>query len=208
MYLKLAKFVFLIAIVWSQAVSAEIFKYEDARGNLYFTDKPMKGSAYRLLWRSGPSRSTHRSRINTAATEENRRKYSALIDRVARQENIRPALLHAVVRAESAYDPNALSRKGAMGLMQLMPMTAKRLGVSDSWDPEQNLRGGARYLSELLGIFDNDLKLTLAAYNAGENAVMKYGNQIPPYPETQDYVIKVLNFFEEHSLSGKYPTLR
>jgi soluble lytic murein transglycosylase-like protein len=197
------KSVFLLAaLIGSQNLYAEIFKYEDSRGNLYFTDRPMKGKAYRLLWRSGPDRSSGRSRINTSATDKNRKLYSSLIDEVARQANLRPALLHAVVRAESSYDPKALSRKGAMGLMQLMPDTAKRFGVSDSWDPEQNLRAGARYLSELLDMFGNDLQLALAAYNAGENAVIKYGNQIPPYPETQQYVTKVQDFFQEHSQSG------
>ncbi|MCB1903858.1 MAG: lytic transglycosylase domain-containing protein, partial [Gammaproteobacteria bacterium] len=92
-----------------------------------------------------------------------------------------------------------LSKKGARGLMQLMPGTADRYGVNDSWDPEQNLDGGARYLRDLLDMFDQDLKLAVAAYNAGENAVKKYGNKIPPYPETVQYVRKVVTFYQTGS---------
>jgi soluble lytic murein transglycosylase-like protein len=113
---------------------------------------------------------------------------------IARQHDLYPELLHAVIRTESAYNPAALSSAGAVGLMQLMPGTAKRYGVPDIWDPVENLRGGARYLRDLLDLFGNDLRLALAAYNAGENAVIKYGNRIPPYPETQRYVRKVLQF--------------
>jgi soluble lytic murein transglycosylase-like protein len=100
-----------------------------------------------------------------------------------------------VVQAESAYNSKAVSTAGAMGLMQLMPATAERYGVADVWDPRQNLNGGARYLRDLLDMFKNNLKLALAAYNAGESAVMKYGNRIPPYPETQNYVRKVIDFY-------------
>jgi soluble lytic murein transglycosylase-like protein len=174
--------------------TAEIYKYEDRSGNLYFTDSPMKGVSYTLLWRSGNDpRFGSYSRIDIAGMKQNRKRLSPLIDRVARREQVHPGLLHAVVRAESAYDSRALSRKGAQGLMQLMPATARRFGVRDSWDPEQNLVGGARYLKILKKMFDDDLELVLAAYNAGENAVRKYGNQIPPFPETRDYVRKVIS---------------
>ena len=122
-----------------------------------------------------------------------------MIEKVAQRTNLKPELLHAVVRAESAYDPKALSKKGARGLMQLMPATADRYGVNDSWDPEQNLDGGARYLRDLLDMFDQNLKLAVAAYNAGENAVKKYGNTIPPYPETRQYVRKVVTFYQAGS---------
>jgi soluble lytic murein transglycosylase-like protein len=105
-----------------------------------------------------------------------------------------PELLHAVIRAESAYQPNALSHAGACGLMQLMPATAARFRVRNIWDPAENIEGGATYLRFLMDLFDNDLRLALAGYNAGENAVKRYGNQIPPYPETQNYVRKVLQF--------------
>ena len=183
-------------------VSAEIYKYMDREGNVYLTDRPMKRSqGFDLLWRSGndPFYSSNYSRINLKALDLNKARYSDMIEKVARRSNLNPELLHAVVRAESAYDPNALSKKGARGLMQLMPDTADRYGVGNSWDPEQNLDGGARYLRDLLDMFDQDLKLAIAAYNAGENAVRKYGNKIPPYPETRQYVRKVVTFYRAGS---------
>ena len=102
-----------------------------------------------------------------------------------------------MVTAESAYDPVAVSSAGAVGLMQLMPGTAERYGVRNRRDPRQNVLGGVRYLRDLLVQFD-DLTLALAAYNAGENAVIRYGNRIPPYPETQNYVRKVLTFYRDY----------
>ena len=108
-----------------------------------------------------------------------------------------------MVRAESAYRSDAVSSKGAVGLMQLMPGTAERYGVTDRRDPAQNLRGGTEYLRDLLQMFDNDLQLALAAYNAGENAVIKYGNQIPPYNETQNYVRKVIRFYQKMDSDAK-----
>jgi soluble lytic murein transglycosylase-like protein len=112
---------------------------------------------------------------------------------------LEPALLHAVITVESNHNPAALSRKGAMGLMQLMPGTSQRFGVSDPWQPEQNIRGGARYLSELLTMFDQDITLALAAYNAGEQAVIRHGRRIPPYPETRNYVTKVVSIYRLNS---------
>jgi len=126
-----------------------------------------------------------------------------LIKKAADDNRLRPALVHAVVRAESAYRADAVSSKGAVGLMQLMPATAERFGVTNPRDPAQNLRGGTTYLRELLEMFDNDLQLALAAYNAGENAVMRYGNKIPPYPETQGYVRKVIRFYQAMGASDK-----
>jgi len=123
-----------------------------------------------------------------------RKRSDALIQREAARHGIDPELVHAVVRAESAYDPRARSPAGACGLMQLMPATAARFGVADRWDPAQNIRGGVAYLRFLLERFDHDLRLALAAYNAGEGAVEQYGRRIPPYPETQTYVRRVLGY--------------
>ena len=106
-----------------------------------------------------------------------------------------PKLLHAVIQAESAYNPKAISSAGAIGLMQLMPDTARRYGVTDRYDPEQNVDGGTRYLKDLLAMFNSDLKLAVAGYNAGEGAVMKYNYSVPPYRETQDYVRHVLKLY-------------
>ncbi|MFO1433063.1 MAG: lytic transglycosylase domain-containing protein [Candidatus Competibacteraceae bacterium] len=119
------------------------------------------------------------------------------IQQVAVTYQLEPALLHAVISAESGYNPQALSKKGARGLMQLMPATARRLGVSDPDDPTDNLQGGARYLRWLLDRF-TDLRLALAAYNAGEGAVQRYGNTLPPYPETRTYVRRVLDFYDDY----------
>ncbi|TVR65510.1 MAG: lytic transglycosylase domain-containing protein [Candidatus Competibacteraceae bacterium] len=121
------------------------------------------------------------------------RRWGPLVDRVAREEGIDPALIRAVVATESAYRPTAVSPKGAAGLMQLMPATAARFGLTpeERFDPERNVRAGIRYLRWLLARFDGDLELALAGYNAGEGAVLRYGRQIPPFEETQDYVRRV-----------------
>jgi len=145
-----------------------------------------------------PTRSRIKPQLDVKSIHVNRARYSDMIDDIARKSRLYPELLHAVVKAESAYDPNAVSRAGAVGLMQLMPQTASRFGVADSRDPKSNLEGGARYLRELLTHYNNNIKLALAAYNAGEKAVEKYGNKIPPYPETQNYVKKVLRFFKQN----------
>jgi soluble lytic murein transglycosylase-like protein len=124
--------------------------------------------------------------------------YDTIVDEVSRTYGLESALLHAVISVESRYNPKAVSRKGAVGLMQLMPQTAKRYGVADAFDPRQNLDGGAQYLKDLLRMFNNNLSLALAAYNAGEQAVMKHGNRIPPYGETQRYVPLVLDFYKRY----------
>jgi hypothetical protein len=180
--------------------AAEIYKYRDSVGRIHLTDQPMRG-AYELLQviRIGPS-SVRRSSPGGGLAEMQRRRRAIepVVAAVARDTQLRPELLHAVIRAESAYQSDAVSRKGAVGLMQLMPATAERFGVRDRRDPQQNIRGGATYLRQLLDMFDNDLRLALAAYNAGENAVLKYGRQIPPYPETQQYVERVLTFLGQN----------
>ena len=124
--------------------------------------------------------------------------YDQVVDEVSRTYGLESALLHAVISVESRYNAKAVSRKGAAGLMQLMPQTAKRYGVADAFDPLQNLNGGARYLRDLLRLFNNNTSLALAAYNAGEQAVMKHGNRIPPYRETLNYVPQVLDFYQRY----------
>lgn len=127
--------------------------------------------------------------------------FAPYIAMVARQYNLQPALLHAVITVESAYNPNARSHANAHGLMQLIPATAKRFGVVDIYDPIQNLQGGAAYLRFLLDHF-GDIALALAGYNAGEGAVRKYGNKIPPYKETMNYVPKVLEYYQKYRAQG------
>jgi soluble lytic murein transglycosylase-like protein len=185
-----------IALLVAAPVSAEVYKYRDARGNILLTDRPVSGMT--LLKRYGfrTGRTVTPPGGALVAMQHRRDALAPLIERVANEQRLRPALIHAVIRAESAYQADAVSSKGAVGLMQLMPATAERFGVTDRRDPEQNLRGGTIYLRQLIDLFDRDLRLALAAYNAGENAVIRHGRQIPPYPETQNYVRKVLRFLQ------------
>ena len=173
-----------------QAPQADIYKFVDKNGVVHLADRRL-GPGYKLLHKS-----KLRAGANTAAYAVNRKKYTPLIDSLARKYRLDSDLVHAVVTAESAYDPRAISKKGAVGLMQLMPGTAKRYGVNDRENPEENVAGGVRYLRDLLLQF-RSVSLALAAYNAGENAVLRYGNQIPPYPETQNYVHKVLVHYKK-----------
>ncbi len=181
--------------------SAEVFQYRDAFGRVHLTDKPMRGMKLVKRYSISTGRINELPRLsnkgNWAKVLKKRRDAVAhLIEKAAADTNLRPALIHAVIRAESAYRQDAVSSKGAVGLMQLMPGTAERYGVTDRYDPAQNIRGGTTYLRDLLLMFEGDLELAVAAYNAGENAVMKYGNKIPPYRETQNYVRKVMAFYE------------
>ena len=121
----------------------------------------------------------------------NKSEWDKYITRYSKEYGVDEDLIRAVIKAESANNPNALSNKGAMGLMQLMPNTAKMLGVKDAWDPEQNIRGGVKYLSQLSDKFNGDVAKILAGYNAGPNRVDQY-NGVPPYAETQNYVKKVM----------------
>lgn len=194
----------LLALVLglSGITQADIYKYRDRFGRIHLTDEPMRGDVKLIkvyrggIWRT-PGQAKRRG-TGLQVLRERQRRLSPLIDEIASETRVRAELLHAVVRAESAYDADAVSRAGAVGLMQLMPETAKRYGVSDRANPEQSLRGGARYLRDLLERYRFNLTLALAAYNAGESAVERYGNRVPPYRETQTYVRRVMKFFAEN----------
>ena len=183
----------------------QLFGFTDARGVFHFSDAPSDPRHRRLLGADTPA-----PRQPVAPTTNPRRadgKLSRLIDAAAREARLDPALVEAVALVESGFDERARSPKGALGLMQLMPATATRFGVADPLDPRENLAGGARYLRELIDRFDA-LPLALAAYNAGEGAVERHGNAIPPYVETAAYVPKVLNHYRllrARSLAGKMP---
>lgn len=177
------------------AAEAPIYALTEADGTVVLSNVPAD-DRYALLVGEQPVPEPASSVTSSPAVR--RTLYSTLIERVAGQYGLQSELLHAVIAVESGYDPTARSRKGAGGLMQLMPGTAKRYGVADTFNPEQNLHGGARYLRDLMRIFDGDISLVLAAYNAGENAVLRNGRRIPQYLETVDYVPKVLAHYKRN----------
>ena len=174
---------------------ADVYKYVDDNGHMFFTDEPPH-PGYKLILKS--RKQWREPKVDFRSREKNRKRFALKIAAVALSHDLPEGLIHAVIATESAYDPLAVSRAGAVGLMQLMPETAKRYGVINRRDPAANLSGGTRYLKDLLKRFDNDLELALAGYNAGENAVEKYGNQIPPFTETRSYVRKVIKLYEEY----------
>ncbi|MBF0462136.1 MAG: lytic transglycosylase domain-containing protein [Magnetococcales bacterium] len=139
-----------------------------------------------------------RDRVARPSSVWQRQRFGAIVLAAAQRTGLNCALLNSIIRAESDFDPNAVSPKGAVGLMQLMPATARLYGVTDMTDPETNIHGGARFLADLLRQFNNDLELSLAAYNAGPTTVAKYGGMVPPYPETREYVARVLRYYREY----------
>jgi len=177
---------------------AAIYSRVDSEGRIHLSNVP-GDERFRLL--VGQPAGAPNENPRRPDVEEREQPYAALIARAADRVGIDAALLHAVIAVESGYDARAVSRRGAAGLMQLMPDTARRFGVSDVFDPAENVRGGAQYLSELLKMFENDLRLALAAYNAGEAAVLKYGRRIPPYRETTAYVPKVVRAYRRYRWS-------
>ena len=182
----------LIFLTLPVAGRADIYAFTDEAGVTHYSNVPADPRYARVLSESAP-------RAVAAATAAQWRTraaaYSGLIEEAARRAEVSPALLRAVIAVESAFDPQALSPKGAQGLMQLLPDTARRYGVRKPFDPRDNLRGGATYIKDLLKRYGNDLELVLAAYNAGEDAVDRHGRTIPPFPETRAYVPAVLRFY-------------
>lgn len=190
-------FLCLAIVCFSSGAQADIYKYVDKYGRVTLTDKP-QNDQYKLLVKTWKGWEEAKSRIALEDFHKNRRLHTPTIDEIAQQYGLPTSLLHAVITAESAYDPNAVSRMGAVGLMQLMPETARRYGVQNRRNPVDNLSGGTRYLRDLLQMFDNNLALALAAYNAGETAVKRYGNRIPPFQETRNYVTKVIEYYRQY----------
>jgi soluble lytic murein transglycosylase-like protein len=178
-------------------VQADVYTYTDADGVEHFTNAPESGRYQRIS-----SLMEEHSAGNRAGALPLKANVAALaphIEKVADEAGVDVALVHAVITAESGYNPKAVSRAGAQGLMQLMPATARRYAVTNAFDPKQNISGGIRYLRDLLDLFDNNTELAVAAYNAGENAVIRHGRKIPPYRETQAYVPKVMRLYSKYS---------
>jgi soluble lytic murein transglycosylase len=170
----------LVLLVFPSVGLGDIYKYVDANGVIHFTDRP-----------------TH-NQFSLYLKEKKKEKSEVLeiISRYASQFQLEEALVNAVIKVESDYNPSVVSRKGAQGMMQLMPQTARELDVRDPLNPEDNIRGGTRYLRQMLDRF-KDLDLALAAYNAGPSAVSRYGG-IPPYEETRNYVIRVKKYLQQY----------
>jgi soluble lytic murein transglycosylase len=167
---------------------ADIYRYVDADGRVHFTDTPTHGQWNMYLKEVAPEGSANRS-------------YLDIIKQHANSYQLEEALVKAVIKVESDYQPRTVSKKGAQGLMQLIPSTAKSLRVNNPFDPYENIRGGSEYLRRMLDLFNNNLELALAAYNSGPTTVKRFGG-IPPYNETQNYVKKVKRYLDHYRQAG------
>jgi soluble lytic murein transglycosylase-like protein len=180
----------LASALWVDHADAQIYTWLDANGTMVLSDRKIEAPTdVHVVAGTAAIRTTRPA--DAAPTAQPDDAIETLVVEHATRHAIRPELVRAVIQVESGFNPRALSPKGAMGLMQLMPATARDLGVDNPWDPAQNIRGGTAYLRQLLNRFDNDERLALAAYNAGPGAVDRHGKNVPPYRETQDYVKRV-----------------
>jgi soluble lytic murein transglycosylase len=198
MFIKsLVSFVFVAwAAVWVPSpASADVFVYKDANGVLTFTNVP-NHTGYRRVLRDGNG--------STPASSTGSSVYEEVIRTIATRHSMDADLVRAVIRAESDFNSNARSHKGAMGLMQLMPETARLHNVVDAYDPVDNVEGGVRHLKMLLERYQGNVQLSLAAYNAGSGAVEKHGG-VPPFAETREYVRRVLRFYDNYRGTGLQP---
>ncbi|HXA35308.1 MAG TPA: transglycosylase SLT domain-containing protein [Steroidobacteraceae bacterium] len=190
------KSAFLMAALLTASTAAarpQIYTYVDADGMRHYTDVP-DNNRYRKLVLSPEDRTASGDRYDAMLLAK-AGQYDSIIEKAAVSASVEPNLLRAVIVVESGFNPHARSKRGALGLMQLMPATAIRYGVSNPYDPGENVRAGARYLKFLLDRFGQDVKLALAAYNAGEDAVDRNGGQIPPFTETMAYVPRVMKIY-------------
>ena len=192
-------FLALLMTGFCGTVLAEVaYEYRTPGGVTIFTDVKLS-SPFKLI-RKVKLKPKNDKRQNSYANyvKKKQKEYDYIIRIKAAKYSLPPELVHAIIEAESAYTPDAVSSAGAVGMMQLMPATAARFGVTDRTNVTENIEGGTRYMRYLLDLHESDLTLAIASYNAGESAVARYNNQIPPYPETQNYVTKVLGFFERN----------
>lgn len=186
-------FLIISVLICPSILRADIYKYVDADGVVHFTNTPRNVDCD-LYLREAPAARPSYDRsggVSSLWMDE-------YVDRFSRAHSLSPALVKAIIRAESNGERYAVSPKGAQGMMQLMPFTSRHLKVSDPFDPVENIEGGVKYLKELLGTFSGDLVHAVAAYNAGPAAVKKYGG-IPPYKETRQYVKRVMDYYEQYS---------
>lgn len=195
----------LAIVVGVSPAGAETYKLAAPDGTLHFTNAPTDPRYRRMAASSGTAAGW--LRLPRAPKASGAVPYVKEIQDASRRYGVPVRLVSAVIRAESGFNPRAVSRKGARGLMQLMPTTASMLGVRNAFDPRQNIEGGVRHLRGLIDRFPHSLPLAIAAYNAGERAVAQYGG-IPPYPETQDYVTKVMRFYGGFVEGGTTPSTR
>ncbi|MDD2714634.1 MAG: transglycosylase SLT domain-containing protein [Candidatus Wallbacteria bacterium] len=195
------KAIFLVFLLYfSGFCHAAIYSYRDSHGNVYITDKP-QSEDYQILVTTSKQPRRLLSSKGYYTLMETGEKYQDSVALYSEKYELPPALVLAIIKAESNFDPKAVSKKGAMGLMQLMPVICEKCGVKDPYDPEQNVQGGTSYFSELLVRFKN-VNLALAAYNAGPSRVIQY-NGIPPYEETRNYVKKVNFYYKYYQQNGK-----
>lgn len=187
----------LVLLAAHSAAEADFYQYMDAEGVVHITNVPTS-SQYR--WMMSEKKAV--KPVYDSGETPSGKRFEDLIYLTSAKYGVDPALVKAIVKAESDFDTRAVSEDGARGLMQLMPETARLMGVRDVHDPEENVDGGIRYLSRLLKMFDWNVPLAVAAYNAGEAAVLKYG-AVPPYSETQNYVKKVLGYQRLYRGSGQ-----
>ena len=183
----------LVVGLLSAPAHGDIYAFTDARGTTHFSNVPVDKRFRLLLENTSTSESGAVLRADLLGRAA---AYNSIIEAAARETELEPALLRAVILVESGFNERAASKKGACGLMQLMPATARHYGVSDVFDPEQNVSAGARYLRYLVDRYDSNLQLALAAYNAGETAVESHGRRIPPFSETLRYVPRVLRVYQ------------
>ena len=195
----MAPWVRYLIIVATMAVPgfarADIFAFTDANGVTHFSNVPAD-SRFKLLIATPLEPGAQPAPAHAVDWLARSAQFDQAISGAAKAATIQAALVRAVIVVESGFNPHAVSKKGAVGLMQLLPATAKRYGVKDIYDPEQNIRAGAHYLSDLLNRFGSNLELALAAYNAGEDAVERYGRHVPPYRETMSYVPSVMKVYQ------------
>ena len=192
--LKLALLASILLATTSVAATTKIYTYLDAQGLRHYTDTP-DDNRYRLLSFAPQDRTASGDRYDMQLLAK-ATQYDAIIEHAAVSSALEPNLLRAVIVVESGFNSRAVSKRGAVGLMQLMPATASRFGVSNPYDARQNVHAGARYLKFLIDRFGQNVRLALAAYNAGEDAVDRNGGQIPPFSETLAYVPRVLKIYQ------------